>query len=322
MPKLDSEQRKIVRAIRREGRNIRDPRLRRIYERAAVQTGLVESGLRNLSYGDADSQGWRQERAGLYPNPTNVEASVRRFRQEFQQQYDPGEQSYEVAAQVQRPRADLRGRYRQEAGEAADILRQYGGKSDSGSRSRTTSRGTYETTPAVDRSDERAAASQTAKLSYLDERGKPGALLDLAEGLKAAEGIEDTPEKRTRTGTKTVARASRPAAGTADTTRGIGGPLLEMFYDPGINVKRGKRTGRIGGHSDHVHVAGGPESVVTLGQMAQGMGLSVRENPAFDPVDPVHTAGSYHYSGRAIDVSGPSKKLRKFNRAVARIYGV
>lgn len=50
---------------------------------AAAETGLVESGFRNLDYGDADSQGWRQERTSLYgtgPNgPTNVPASADRF---------------------------------------------------------------------------------------------------------------------------------------------------------------------------------------------------------------------------------------------------
>lgn len=124
---LTREQQQVLNALLGEGRNIRDPRVRRIYERAAVQTGLVESNLTNPSGGDADSAGWRQERASLYPDPTNLQASARRFRQEFEQQYDPGEHSYDVAAQVQRPRADLRGRYRDVAGQAASILQQYGG---------------------------------------------------------------------------------------------------------------------------------------------------------------------------------------------------
>src|ERR1044072_4575092 len=120
---LDAEQRKILRQILVEGQNIRDPHARRVYERAAVQTGLVESGLRNLNYGDADSEGWRQERRSIYRKPTNVKASVRRFRQEFQQFYDPGEKSYEVAAHVQRPTAKFRGRYHDVAGQAARILK-------------------------------------------------------------------------------------------------------------------------------------------------------------------------------------------------------
>lgn len=123
---LDREQRQILNVILAEGQKIRNPRVRRKYERAAVQTAIVESGIRNLPGGHADSAGWRQERASLYPNPTNVRASARRFRREFQQHFDPGERSFDVAAQVQRPREDLRGRYREEAGKAAAILRQLG----------------------------------------------------------------------------------------------------------------------------------------------------------------------------------------------------
>jgi hypothetical protein len=125
--RLDQEQQRILQTLLDVGQSIKDQRARRVYERAAVQTGLVESGLRNLNYGDADSLGWRQERASLYKNPTNVRASAQRFRDEFLQHYDPGEKSYEVAWQVQRPREDLRGRYHDEAKEAAAILARYGG---------------------------------------------------------------------------------------------------------------------------------------------------------------------------------------------------
>lgn len=134
--RLDPSQRSLLAQILTEGRSvIRDPKLRRIADRAAAQTAIVESGIRNLSGGDADSAGWRQERASLYKNPTNVKAAARRFYREFAQHYDPGEHSWEVAAQVQRPRADLRGRYRQEARAAAQALRQVGAITDTGGSS-------------------------------------------------------------------------------------------------------------------------------------------------------------------------------------------
>lgn len=186
VPELDREQRKIVRLIRREGRRIKDPHARRVYERAAVQTGLVESGLRNLPGGDQDSAGWRQERASLYANPTNLRASVRRFREEFQQLYDPGEKSYEVAAQVQRPREDLRGRYHDVAGEAASILR---GSPNPGSEVEGGPR--YRTVPGVDRSDERTAL----KRAYFANSHNPDALLDLKTSL---DSTQDTPSQRVR----------------------------------------------------------------------------------------------------------------------------
>ncbi len=131
---LSASQRALLRQITAEGGQvIKDPRIRRIADRAAAQTALVESNIANLPGGDADSQGWRQERASLYPNPRNVKASARRFYQEFLQKYDPGEHSWDVAAQVQRPAAQYRDRYRQRAGDAEKALREIGGGSSGGS---------------------------------------------------------------------------------------------------------------------------------------------------------------------------------------------
>lgn len=62
--------------------------------------------------------------------------------------------------------------------------------------------------------------------------------------------------------------------------------------------------------------------MVDLISYAQKLGLSVRENPFTDQVDPVHVKGSHHYStigtfkgkkvGKAMDVSGSPEALRKF----------
>lgn len=93
---------------------------------AAIETGLVESGLRNLNYGDADSKGWRQERTSLYPNPTNVAASAARFFNETKQFDRQGISAGELAARVQRPAAQYRGRYQQVRSEALKILRGQG----------------------------------------------------------------------------------------------------------------------------------------------------------------------------------------------------
>lgn len=69
-------------------------------------------------------------------------------------------------------------------------------------------------------------------------------------------------------------------------------------------------------------------SVVRIGKIAQNrFGLHVSENPAFDQVDPVHTSGSYHYQrdkkgrGEAIDVSGDSAAMLKFDKFVAKKWG-
>lgn len=62
--------------------------------------------------------------------------------------------------------------------------------------------------------------------------------------------------------------------------------------------------------------------IVSLGKWAEKkFGLSVGENPHFGGVAPVHATNSYHYSGRAIDVSGDPEAMRKFAQAVAKKYG-
>jgi len=90
---------------------------------SALETGLVESGLRNLNYGDADSKGWRQERQQFYSNPTNVRASINRYFDETAKAgRGKGITAGELAARVQRPREDLRGRYHERKAEAKTLL--------------------------------------------------------------------------------------------------------------------------------------------------------------------------------------------------------
>jgi murein DD-endopeptidase MepM/ murein hydrolase activator NlpD len=89
---------------------------------AAFMTGLVETHFHNLPGGDADSAGWRQERASLYPDPTNITHSAERFYRECQQ-LDHGQSAGELAADVQRPREDLRGRYADVRDQAVSLLR-------------------------------------------------------------------------------------------------------------------------------------------------------------------------------------------------------
>lgn len=92
--------------------------------RANYMTGIVESGLRNLSYGDADSAGYRQERASLYPNPTNLSAAVRRFYNEADQLY-AGDSPASLAGRVQRPAAQYLYRYGLHGAEGKRLLRRH-----------------------------------------------------------------------------------------------------------------------------------------------------------------------------------------------------
>lgn len=119
---LTPEQQRVLKTILRVGRR-RGESYKEI--KAAVETGLVESGLRNLNYGDADSAGWRQERAMYYKDPTNLKASVNRFYDETSKVEDQYGAAGRLAAAVQRPREDLRGKYGERAGEAAALIRAF-----------------------------------------------------------------------------------------------------------------------------------------------------------------------------------------------------
>lgn len=88
---------------------------------SALATGIVETGLQNLSYGDADSLGWRQERASLYKNPLNLTASINRYYDEAAQ-HDRGQDVGELSADIQRPAEQYRGRYAQVLKQARNIL--------------------------------------------------------------------------------------------------------------------------------------------------------------------------------------------------------
>lgn len=91
--------------------------------------------------------------------------------------------------------------------------------------------------------------------------------------------------------------AGEAAGGMAPTSMSGGGP-------------RGKVAELLGpgdpGHSSHVHVASDDMAFLhSLAEIAKKrFGMSIREEPHYDPVDPVHVSGSYHYRHAAFDASG------------------
>lgn len=74
---------------------------------------------------------------------------------------------------------------------------------------------------------------------------------------------------------------------------------------------------------EHIHFAAtDPQKELQAIRLAQSLGLSVRENPYTDPVDPVHAKNSYHYRtfpgkfngrtlGQAADASGDRTAMLK-----------
>jgi hypothetical protein len=68
--------------------------------------------------------------------------------------------------------------------------------------------------------------------------------------------------------------------------------------------------------------------MITALAEGQRRGLELTENPAVDPVDHAHTAGSLHYQlfrpglGRAVDVYGAPGKLASYARWALGCFGV
>lgn len=305
---LTPEQQRIAKRIVRIGRKRGESREEIL---AALSTGLVESNLRNLRYGDADSQGWRQERASLYRNPTNLKASINRFYDETSAVEGKYGSPGELAAAVQRPAAQYRGRYAERMGDAKQILSNVqGGPLNKGDGNSRYGQPSFQSDPGVDNSAARAGLKQ----QYLLDRGKPDALLSLGLSLRDTGDVAPS-----TTLTPGKLRRSDGTPGKRGTGRKVA--VNELFYDPlGWYLDEGKQqTGGIGGHGTHLHAsADNPEDADRIGRWAQRMGLTVRENETFDPVDPVHTKGSFHYSDRAVDVSGNPRKLRRLAKKIRR----
>jgi hypothetical protein len=138
--------------------------------------------------------------------------------------------------------------------------------------------------------------------------------LALIQALQAAGGTPGTPAGG-------VVSPVQPIA--APTGMGGGFNPAELFYDPMGAWKNGQRIAPIGGHGKHIHAAfTNADQMRRAIALAQRLGLAVRENPAVDPVDPVHTKNSYHYRslgpklGQAIDVSGNAGKMAAFYRSL------
>jgi hypothetical protein len=288
----------VVEAIRRIGQQRKVPRR---WLEAAYATGIVESGLQNLDYGDADSKGWRQERQSLYKNPTNLNASINRFYDELGQ-HDRGQSVGELAADVQRPAAQYRGRYAEVLDQARKLLG--GGDFPTGTP-----------TPQGIENGGQAAPTGNGLFDYLAKNTQAGPLQQTLQSgwnlLSRLSGQQTAP---------TV--ASTPfSSGSGGTGKKGSGQLEEFFYDPLGGWDKGVNIGAIGGHGDHAHIATQDKALLQkIAEDAAKSGLSVREFSPFDKVDPVHTKGSWHYKDLAADISGPS--LMQWAKRIRKQYGL
>jgi hypothetical protein len=278
---LNSQQRRVLATIlavgRRKGATPRELK-------AAVETGLVESGLTNPSGGDRDSAGFRQERRSLYRDPTSVKHSAERFFDEARAANRGHGSAGQLAANVQRPAAQYRGRYDERSSEAEGLL---GNQRPSAPSNRFAS----------------AASNNAAKGALVAQflRSKNADPLDLALNVRALQ--QNAPEA--------PRAAPPPPSGGAG-----GGKVLELFYNGpgGVNIKNGKRVpkGFVSGHTDHVHVAAPRGALPRYKALARQMGLTITSTTGGK-----HAPGSYHYSGQAVDVAGDPARMAAFARRVA-----
>lgn len=164
---------------------------------SALETGIVESGLRNLRYGDRDSEGWRQERKQFYKNPTNLKASINRYYDETKVAgRGRGMTAGQLSQRVQR--SAFPERYDQQRGRARRLYRQLSdGKGSSGG----SSRGRTRTIPGVDRSGDRKAAIASYLLGSSMPGVEQGGVDDsqaLLNSVIAVAQAKDTPARKVR----------------------------------------------------------------------------------------------------------------------------
>jgi hypothetical protein len=322
------QRRNIAEAIRLTRRD--RPKTRK----SLLEAMAVEANFRHIPYGHSSSQGVLQQRPDMgwgpyIPGVKGVRQDIgdylSRARRLMREGFagTPGQ----LAQAVQR--SAFPERYDQRAGEVNSILRRH--LSFQGGSSGTTMKANDEVHYKPVQSPRKAASN--FMLDQLRVAGGDPQALNSAPMLSAMMASSEGPvtEYEPTPGhvTETTAPVGRGA--TAPKFRGgggIGGGIEELFYDPLGAIDNNTNIKAIGGHGSHVHF-----SARNVGQIkgaiarAKRLGLRVSENPAVDPVDPVHTKGSFHYQkfpgtkyGRAIDVSGNSKRMAAFYRWVERQY--
>lgn len=311
----------VLRAIRIEGRGAP-----RVVRKAAYAATLVESGGRNLGYGDRDSLGAFQQRPsqgwGSASQVMNPRYAARQFirRAKVVAAQHPEYNSAEIAQAVQRSAyPDRYGRHDIQV--EAQKLSAGGGGSNSVSVRKPGSTDVSlqsRTIPGQSFAAERQAARRDLLL------GGELTTEKLLAYKQTVNSLQDVPERKVHGDLKVERRRGetvRVGGGRkSDPVKGQG-HIYEVFYDPNKRYwdAGSVHAGAIGGHTDHVHVSADQKFLVKLGRYAESLGLRVGENPAFGGVGGGHTQGSYHYKKDgtgAIDVSGDPRTMRKFARTV------
>lgn len=305
---LNTEQKRVLGRILAIGRQVgASPK----EIKAAVETGIVEANLTNPAGGDRDSQGWRQERASLYPDPRNLDRSINRFYQETRAVKAKYGSAGDLAAAVQRPAAQYRGRYQQNSALADSLIGRFAGD---GPRTTVAARApeTDGGAGAVRSSAPVVAARQQAALSLL--RGGKFDPVRFATAMAAATAQANTP---TASSTGTVAR--RPAGTGATSGSDLPEPADATALPAGTAMFEGRRVAawiapilkmaRRKGWTGQVN-----SGFRTYGEQQRIWNSGVR--PAARPGTSNHE--NPKYPGGAIDVSNAEQLSRIISRSKYR----
>jgi hypothetical protein len=297
---------RVIRAIQRIGRKRHEPGR---YIVGELATGIVESGLRNLPGGDADSYGFRQQRESGYGRQS-LSKQINNLYDEFHQ-YDKGQALGNLIADVQRPAAQYRGRYAQVLDQARKLA---GGHIDPNETGGGVGSSQVSSQPSESSGSPNIFATLGAlQLPYSQDN--PNQQM-LQQGWNMLAALQD--RKAGASAPSSVEPAS--TGGGADAPASANGsPLYELFYKQDA-WKNGQPIGAIPGHDDHLHAAANQRRIRYIARQAQKQGLSVRELGGFDPVDPVHAKNSYHYKNEAADIGGSPQQLSSFERWLRRRY--
>jgi hypothetical protein len=292
----DAGQLKVIRTINRRAakRYANDPVKRRRYALGGLAIAKVESGFRNLNHGDADSVNYRQERASIYGGDMNLRRITDRMFDEMEQ-HDRGQSVGELAADIQRPRADLRGRY----GEELNSVRGLAGKGGGGGGN-TMSRGRL--TPG------RAPVLNEGSVTTDSKGAMLAALLDKRKGMS----LLDRYKGQVATGSYTTVTPSSVTPGKSPRFQSGDRVLIGPDGKPAGKVKLAP-SGSYGGTTGIVV------------QLARISGLKTVSGKR----DTVSTASgnvSDHYKGsknaNARDLGGSPEQMNRAAHSIARKLGI
>jgi hypothetical protein len=266
-----------------------------------------------------DSVGALQERShyGSVARRLNVKLASRRFLQEARALRKSGQfgNAGELAAAVQRPREDLRGRYHEERGAALEVVNRYGGLRPGSSRS----------SGGGSLGGQRADGPLPGGVSAFSP-GDPAAA-NMSLGAAAPAPIASAPVAEPEFTARPVMpegfRAAPSIGGPVppDTTVMPGGTqgLVEDFSAP----QGGRKIGP-GGKPGKVSVGGG-EGLMPARQLMKGL-IDAHGLPVTARDEPGHTAGGHHDPARrdatAWDIGGDEPTRKRAFRDLTRALGV